>query len=121
VPLPDKYANEPTVELPEDKVAAWRAADDAAKRWKEHAEKLKAELIAMIGDAHAVIVDDQKVVTYRPSQKFAESRLLKEYPELTRHFLREQTTLVFDLESFLKRHGEIAEQYRVRQFRWVEE
>lgn len=121
MPLPDKYANEPTVELPEDKVVAWKAADDAAKRWQEHADALKKELIELIGSAHAVMVDDKKLITYRPSQKYAESRLIKDYPDLTQHFINEKVRLEFDLESFIRRHQAIADKYQVRQFRWVEE
>lgn len=121
MPLPDKYANEPTVELPEDKLAAWKTADDAAKRWQEHADALKKELTGLIGSAHAVVVDGKKVVTYRPSQKYAESSLIKDYPELTQHFIREKMALDFDLEAFIARHPQIAEKYQVRQFRWVVE
>lgn len=121
MPLPDKYADEPVVELDKDKVTLWRNAQDAADQWQAHADALKKELMEFIGSGHAGTVDGRKVITYRPTAKYAEARLQAEYPDLVRHYLVERLETRLDLEAFTRQHGDVAEKYRVRQFRFVEE
>ena len=121
MPLPDPHIHEPAVQLDPDKVKAWLEARTNADLWQEIADKIKAELVADIGDRFAGMVGDDKVITYRPSNKYAESRIQREHPDLAQHFMREKVQRVFDMEAFRYRHPEIAEQYRVRQFRAVEE
>lgn len=121
MPLPDKYADEPVVELDPDKVTLWRNAEDAAAQWKAHAKRLKDELMATIGDSHAGVVDGRKVITYRPIDDWAEARILKDYPDLARHYLVERTETRLDLAAFRAQHEDVVDKYRVRQFRFVEE
>lgn len=119
MPLPDKYKDEPTVEVDPDLVQAWRQAEDAAKQWKAHAEALKRKLVAAIGANHAGTVNGTKLVTNRPSDGYATARLIEEYPDLTRFYLREKPELVLDVEAFRIKHGEILERYRIRSCRYV--
>lgn len=119
--LPDKYADEPTQDLDPDKVTLWRNAQDAANRWQEHADALKRDLIEAMGTAHAGLIDGQKVLTYRPTKKIAEASLIKEYPDLVNHYMVERRRLELDLEAFQRQHQDVAEKYRVRQFRWLED
>jgi len=121
MPLPDKYADEPVVELDKDKVTLWRNAQDAADQWQAHADLLKKELIQALGSSHAGVIDGRKVVTYRPTNKWAEARILADYPDLARHYLVERQQTVLDLDAFRLQHEDVVDQYRVRQFRFVEE
>lgn len=119
MPLPDKYADEPIVEVPPDRVAAWRNAEDAADRWRKYADELKRGLIEEFGASHALVVNGEKVITYRPSDAYAVSRLEKDYPDLTAHYLREETRSVLDLSAMRQQHEDIVEKYRIRPFRYV--
>lgn len=120
MPLRDPYADEPVVEVPVERVAAWRHAEDAADQWRKHADALKQGLINEFGaDAHALVVDGEKVITYRPSSAYAVSRLEKEYPDLARHYRREVTEMVLDVEAMRKQHPDIVEKYRIRPFRYA--
>lgn len=120
MPLQDPYAEEPVAEVPVDRVAAWRNAEDAADKWQKYADALKKGLIDEFGaNAHALVVDGEKVITYRPSEAYAVSRLQKEYPDLAAHYMREQTTMVLDVEAMRKQHEDIVEKYRIRPFRYA--
>lgn len=115
--LPDKYENEDVVEIPADLFANLQEATAHADGWAKIRDGYKKRLQALIGKAHAGMVDGVKVITYRPSNKWAEARIIKDHPDLVEHFMREVTRDVFDIEAFRLRHPEIAEAYRVRQFR----
>jgi hypothetical protein len=121
MPLPDPYATEPVVELDPTKVKRWVEARENAEAWQKIADQLKSELMAEIGDAHAGKVGDEKVITYRPSAKYAEARLRKDHADLAQHFMRDRLETYFDMDAFAKRHPDIAAQYQVRQFRQVTE
>lgn len=116
MPLPDPHANEPTVEVDRDKFKLWREARDAVKAWTAEAERLRKELEAEGGDAYALTVDGQKVITNRPKDQYAEGRLIKDYPDLTAHFFEVRIQNEFNIDKFCEQHPEIAERYRVRAF-----
>lgn len=116
--LPDKYANEDVVEIPAEMWEGLRQASKHAEGWAKVRDGYKTTIQALLGKASAAMVDGVKVITYRPSNKWAEARIIKDHPDLAEHFMREVTREVFDLEAFRLRHPEIAEQYRVRQFRY---
>lgn len=120
MPLPDPYANEPAIDLDETKVQLWLNAQDAADRWQEHADALKKELMESMGNAHAGLVNGKKVITYRPSEKWATSRLIKDYPDVTRHYMVDRTRSELDINAMLNQHPDIVNQYQVRQFRYWE-
>ncbi len=121
MPLPDPWANEPTQEVDEDTYKLLQEAKAAVAAWNTEVTRLKNKLLEQMGDAFAATINGEKVYTYRPKDQYAIGRLVKDYPELTQHFFVEQTQQVFDLDRFKKKHAEIAEKYRVRELREVEQ
>jgi hypothetical protein len=116
MPLPDPHAGEMTVELNRDIFKAYEEALARLKEWTEYVNKLKKIILEELGDAYAGTVDGAKVVSHRPKDQYAISRLRSDYPDLTERFMAWKTEQVFDLESFTQAHPEIVEQYRVRAF-----
>lgn len=118
MPLPDKHANEPAVEIAPDLWNLYHEYLANASAWMKLATDLKKKIIEQMGDDHyAITVDGNKVATYRPTAKYAETSLIKDYPDLTQHFIKQETRPVFDIELFARMHPEIVEKYRVRSFR----
>lgn len=116
MPLPDPHAGEPTTEVNSD---LWKKYEEALERvaeWTEYASKLKAMVLDQLGDAFAGTVNGEKVVAHRPKQQYAAGRIQKDYPDLVQRFMKYHTEEMFDLDSFVAAHPEIAEQYRVRAF-----
>lgn len=118
--LPDPYVNEPTVEVTRDKVRQWIQARDAVAQWKKIEEEARRALEEEVGDAWAGTLDGEKVFTYRPIDRWAEARLMKEQGELTQHYIKPQVIDVFDLASFRAQHPDVADRYQSRQFRAAE-
>lgn len=119
--LPDKYENEDVVEIPAELFHELQEATQHAAGWAKIRDGYKTKIRALIGRAQAATVDGVKVVTYRPSDKWAEARIIKDHPDLAEHFMKIEPREVFDMEAFRLRHPEIAEAYRVRQFRYDDE
>lgn len=117
MPLPDPHADEPTVELEGDLWKLWNQARTNAEGWSTEADRIRKRIEERIGDAYAATVDGVKVLTYRPTKKYAEARLRKDYPDLTEHFILVQKVEVLDTDKFAAQHPEIAERYRVRSLR----
>jgi hypothetical protein len=115
--LPDKNAAEDVVEIDETTWAKYLEAAANVEGWTKIRDGLKDKIQALLGSATAVVVDGQKVATYRPSDKWAETRIVKDYPDLAQHFMYKETKDVFNMEAFALRHPDIAAAYRVRQFR----
>lgn len=116
MPLPDPYANEMTVELDPKTYKLLQEAKAQIQAWTKHYNKLKIDLMQVLGDAHAGTVDGEKVVYYRPKDQYAVSRLEADYPDLVAHFKKMEVREVLDLEAFRISHPDIADQYRVRAF-----
>ena len=116
MPLPDPHATEPTVEISGDIYKRYEEALAKVTEWTEYANKLKAAILDELGDAYAGTVDGEKVVSHRPKQQYAATRIQKDYPDLVQRFMRWKTEEMFDLDAFVAAHPEIAEQYRVRAF-----
>ena len=114
MPLPDPHAGEMTVEINRDTYKLYQEALAAVKAWTEELNRLKATLVAELGDAFAGTVDGQKVVAHRPKDQYALTRLRQDYPDLTEHFMKWKTEQVFDVEAFGKQHAEVLDQYQVR-------
>jgi len=119
MPLPDPYAEEPAVQVNEDLYRHWRELELFALQYAKAAEAAKALLIQQMADAHAGLIGDVKVVTNRPTKRYATARIMTEREDLAQHFMREVSRKELDLEAFRIRHPEIAEKYRVRSFRVV--
>lgn len=120
MPVPDPHFDEPTVELDSNLWQAYRRAIDNAEGWKKEADRIRKEIEARLGDATAGLVDGRKVVYYRPADKWAEARILKDYPDLAGHYMRTKEQPWFDMDSFALHHPDIAEKYQVRSFRRAE-
>jgi hypothetical protein len=121
MPLPDKHADEPAVEADR---AIWDRYLDAksnAIQWEKIAAGYRAQLELEAGDAFALTIDGVKVATYRPTATYAVKRLQADYPDLTAHYRTVVTKQELDMNLFAKAHPEIAEKYRVRSFREVEQ
>ena len=121
MPLPDPHANEPTVELDGDIVKLFWEAKDAESAWRAEAERLYKRIVEALGDAYAGTVNGEKVLTYRPKAIYAGSRLRKDFPDLTEHFMEYKTSVEFNVDKFAEQHPEIAERYRVRALNRVTE
>ena len=119
MPLPDPYTDEPAVQVNEDLYRHWRELESFALQYAKAAEAAKALIIQQMGDAHAGLIGEDKVVTNRPTKRYATARIMSEREDLAQHFMHEVTNKVLDLEAFRIRHPEIAEKYRVRSFRVV--
>lgn len=117
MPLPDPHADEPTVEVDSNLWKLWNQAVTNAEGWANEAKRLRAQLEESLGDAYAATVDGVKVLTYRPTKKYADARLRKDFPDLTEHFVRVEKVEVLDTERFAAQHPDIAEKYRIRSFR----
>jgi hypothetical protein len=115
MPLPDKHANEPTVEVDRDIVKLMQEAKAEAKRWKEEYERLRKKFEVALGDAYAATVDGEKVFTYRPKDAYAEARLREDYPDLTEHYVEWAYVSQFNFDKFKQAHPDIAKQYQSRQ------
>lgn len=116
MPLPDPHADEPTVEIDRDKFKLWQEARAAVEAWQAEADRLRKEIEEQGGGAYALTVDGQKVITNRPKEQYAESRLIKDYPDLTAHFMKARVRYELDMDDFRQHHPDVAEQYRVRSF-----
>jgi hypothetical protein len=117
MPVPDKHDGEPSVEVQDGLFADWLAAKGKADAWKKEEARLRAELLEQLGDATAGTVYGNKVVTYRPKAVYAKAAIIRDYPDLAQHYMRPETTDVFDIDAFVRTHRDIAEKYRVREFR----
>lgn len=117
MPLPDPHADEPATQINPDYFQEWRDAQAAADAWQKIADARKKRLMDEIGNNHAGMIGDRKVVFFRPTTRYAEARLVKENEGLAQHFYHQETRDVFSMEEFRTRHPDIAEKYRVRQFK----
>lgn len=121
MPLPDKYQDEPTVDLDADLYIQYLQSKKNRDGWAAETDRLRELLEKQTGDAHAGTVDGVKVITNRPIGKYAVAQIRADYPDLAQHFVRVEPKEIFDFEAFQMRHPDIAEKYRVHQFRVVGE
>jgi hypothetical protein len=119
VPLPDPHADEPTIEGEGFLVDNWRQAQRNADAWQVEANRLRAKLEEIIGDAYALTIDGVKVITNRPTVRYAEARIKQDFPDLVQHFTKPTFQEKFDVGAFAAAHPDIAARYRVRSFRQV--
>lgn len=120
MPLPDQHSDELTVEIDRDKYKLWLEAKAAVKAWQEEADRLAKDLRESLHGMTAGTVDGQKVVSHRPKDQYAVGRLVKDYPDLCEHFMKPELVTTLDVKSFAAAHPDIADKYRVREFRGLE-
>lgn len=119
MPVPDRHADELTAEIDRDHFKAYREAKANADAWAKEANRLRGLLEAQLGNAFAATIDGTKVLTYRPSNGYASTAIIKAYPDLVGRFMRQDVNYVLDTDAFARAHPEIAERYRIRSFREV--
>lgn len=112
----DQYADEPAVEIDAHLLTAWRAAKSAISQWEAEEKRLRELLEKQIGDAHAGLVDGEKVIYHRPIKTYRVKALLAENAELASHYYVPGPE-VFAMDRFAKAFPEIAEKYRSRAFK----
>lgn len=120
MPLPDPYADELTVEIDADKYKLWREAKEAAKAWLAEADRLALDIRASMHGLSAGTINGAKVVAYRPKDQYATGRLVKDYPDLCEHFMKPELVTTLDIKAFVAAHPEVADKYRVREFKGLE-
>lgn len=113
------HVTETTAPIAPDLYAEYVGALAKLASWKKYVDLLQEQIKDQIGDAHAGMVGNRKVVTYRPVDTYRIKDLIEEYPELVQHFEREITKTEFDVSGFDAQHHEILEKYRSRAFRVV--
>lgn len=118
--LPNKHANEPTKEISKDLWQMRQVCQTEIAGWEKKLEEINAQIKAELGDAFAATVLGTKVVTYRPTAKYATATLIKDMPDLTQHYFHDRVTPVFDMDLFAASHPDIAAKYQVRSLRDVE-
>jgi len=118
-PAADPHRDEPVVELDPNEWLLYQQALRNAEGWKKEADRWRAKVEKRLGDAYAGTINGVKVVTYRPTARYAETRLCQDYPNLVPHFIRSVAQDVFNVARFAEAHPDIAERYRVRSFRQV--
>lgn len=117
--LPEPKPGETTVEIDRDLEKLLKEALAAVKAWTERVEHLKKKLQAAMGDATAATVDGRLKYTWRHKDTWREKDLIKDYPDLTQHYLSLKEVPVFDVKRFAEVHPEIAKQYQTRSFNEV--
>lgn len=115
--LPDRWADEPLANVPDELWHRWCEYSKNAEEWQKLADQVRDEIQRIVGPATAVVVDGHKVATYRPENRYAVSTLRRDYPQITDMYMYDKTVPTFNMELFAKAHPEIAEKYRVRSFR----
>lgn len=117
--LPDKHADESTAEIDKGLWQLYLDARRAEEGWRKIAEGYREQIMQTLGSSFAITVDGVKVATNRPGKNYATARLMADYPELTKHYMRHTMKEELDIELFASSHPDVAEQYRIRSFREV--
>lgn len=117
----DPHDDELTQEISGDKYKLWQAFREAIKNAEAEEERLRKEIEAEMGQATAATVNGIKVITRRPKATYSRSGLMRDYPELVEHYIVTTVGRELDMAAFAAHHGEIAEKYRVYEFREVKQ
>lgn len=117
--LPEPKPGELTVELDRDLYKLLEEAEAAVKAWADELDRLKRKVQEAMGEATAAVVDGRLVRTWRPKETWREKDLIKDYPDLTQHYLSTEVRTVFDVKRFAEVHADVAAQYQTRSFNGV--
>lgn len=119
MPLPEPKPGELTVEIDRDDWKLLTEAENNAAAWTEEVNRLRKKLQEAAGDATALLVDGRLVRTWRRKEVWRESALIKDYPDLTQHYMSVEEVTRFNARRFAEVHPEIAIQYQTRSFNEV--
>jgi hypothetical protein len=108
--------NQPPVrkEIDQDKWRLREEARQAVKSWQAELDRLSLEIQAEAGEATSLTVQGVEVATYAPINAWRGRDLVRDYPDLTSHYM--ETTVKFNANLFAARHPDIAEKYQTRRF-----
>jgi hypothetical protein len=120
MPVPGKHDEEPRTEVQGDVYAQWLDARAQAVAWGQRAADLRAKLEDQMGTSTGGLVNGKLVVTYRYKQGYATQALMRDHPALTQHYMRTREVSELDIDQFALVHRDIADKYRIRQFRTVD-
>jgi hypothetical protein len=114
--LPEPKPGELTVEVDRDTKKLLDEALAAMAAWSNEVTRLKRKLQEEMGEATAALVDGMVVATWRPRSTWRQADLIKDYPDLTAHYMTTEVQTVFDVKRFAQVHPDIAVQYQTRAF-----
>ena len=117
MPVPGRHDEEPRTEIQGDLYAKWLEARDQAMSWGKVAAEYRAQLEDQMGANTGGTVNGRLVVTYRGKQRYAVAAIVRDNPALAEHYMVTRKVRELDIESFALAHGDIAEKYRIREFR----
>lgn len=117
MPVPAKHADEPRTEIQADLYTKWLDARDQAMSWGKLAADYRAQLEDQLGTNTGGMINGKLVVTYRGKERYAVASIVRDHPALAEHYMRTREVHELDIESFARVHGDIAERYRIREFR----
>jgi hypothetical protein len=66
--------------------------------WKKRQAKLEETLAALLGDSELGTVNGEKVVTFKPVDRFKGAEFAKQYPDLSQAYMHEETKRVVDVQ-----------------------
>jgi hypothetical protein len=114
------HDKEPTVEIPLELFRKYQEARRNREDWASWEKHYADQIQALMGNAPAATVDGKKVLSWRPSEKWSEVGIKREYPEIAQHFEITREVTTFDVKAFVAQHPDLAEPFRSRSFRMVE-
>src|SRR5678815_5044356 len=111
---------EPTVEIPLELFRKYQEARRNREDWASWEKHYADKIQELMGDKPAATVDGKKVLSWRPSEKWSEVGIRREYLEIAQHFDVTREVTRFDVKAFVAQHPDLAEPFRSRSFRMVE-
>jgi uncharacterized protein (DUF433 family) len=113
----DPHANEYTKEINEERYRHLKEIREAIAIAQAQEKILVEQIKDEMGSATAATVNGVKVLTYRPKQGWATKDLIRDYPELTEHYMTMEVVRKLDVYQFAAHHADIAAKYQTREFR----
>jgi hypothetical protein len=117
MPVPGKHDDEPRTEIQAELYEKWLDARDQAMSWGRLAADYRDQLEAQLGENTGGTIHGRLVVTYRGKERYAVASIVRDNPALTEHYMKTREIRELDIDTFAKVHQDIAEKYRIREFR----
>jgi hypothetical protein len=93
----------------------------ARDAWDRELGRLDDQLRELIGDHGVGTFRGEEVFTYRPINRFAMARFIKENPDLARHFMTRKMIDVVDEGALLAARPDLYRRYQTRQTKFMYE
>jgi hypothetical protein len=88
--------------------------EEQKKQIEAMEQQLRGELKKLIGEGGVGMLDGRPIYTYGPTDKLAEGRLKKDYPDFYDHYCKAQVKQVLDVEKLKAELPELYAAYQVR-------